>query len=398
MDDYIKLSEEAQKRGIKLVMDQIMNHCGSEHWWMKDLPDSNWFNNKDKYEITNHRRTVISDPYASKTDKEKFVRGWFVDQMPDLNGDHPLLRDYMIQNSIWWVEVANLGGIRHDTHCYPGAPFMSAYTCSIMEEYPHFNIVGEEWTENPIIVSKWQKGSQIGNNLNSCIPSMMDFPLQATLIRSLNQEENWNTGLNNLYELLACDYIYPNPNNLVIFPDNHDMDRYFAQVNNDFDLYKMGLVYLATMRGIPQLYYGTEILMSNGDDHSHGVIRSDFPGGWPRDSKNAFTGNNLSNKEKEAQDFLKTLLNWRKSQEVIHHGKLMHYAPNQGLYVYFRYHQSEKIMVVINKDNKERKIDAKLYSEMLDKKDILIDIFKNKELKIQDLIIPSRSADIFRIK
>lgn len=378
-------------------MDQILNHCGSKHWWMSDLPDSNWFNNKDKYQITNHRRTVISDPYASKTDKEKFIRGWFVDQMPDLNGDHPLLRDYMIQNSIWWVEAANLGGIRHDTHCYPGAEFMSSYTCRVMDEYPNFNMVGEEWTENPIIVSKWQKNNKIDTGINSCIPSMMDFPLQATLVRSLKQEESWNTGLNNLYELIACDYIYPNPDNLVIFPDNHDMDRYFTQVNEDINLYKLGLIYMATMRGIPQLYYGTEILMSNGTDHSHGVIRSDFPGGWEDDARNAFNGKNLSKSELEAQNFLKTLLNWRKSNQAIHSGKLMHYAPDQGLYVYFRYNNNEKVMIVINKNENERNINYQSYPEMLNSDNTAMDIFSNKIKLIQNLSIPGLSAMIFEI-
>lgn len=397
LNDYIKLSEEADKRGIKLIMDQIMNHCGSEHWWMNDLPDSNWFNDKEKYGITNHRRTVINDPYAAPIDKEKFIRGWFVDQMPDLNGDHPLLRDYMIQNSIWWVEVANLGGIRHDTHCYPGAPFMSAYTCAIMNEYPNFNIVGEEWSENPIIVSKWQRGNQLTANLESCIPSMMDFPLQATLIRSLKQEENWNAGLNNLYELIACDYIYPDPNNLVIFPDNHDMDRYFTQLNEDFDLYKLGLVYLFTIRGIPQIYYGTEILMSNPNSHSHGEIRSDFPGGWKNDSTNAFNGNGLSLRQKESQSFVKTLLNWRKNNTLIHQGKLMHYAPDNGLYVYFRYDENGSIMVVLNKSNDHKKVDKRHYPEMLKYYNKGHLVLENKEVSLDKITIPPRSAYIIEL-
>ena len=397
LNDYIKLSEEANKRGIKIVMDQIMNHCGSEHWWMKDLPDSNWFNDKEKFQITNHRRTVIKDPYAAPSDKEKFIRGWFVDQMPDLNGDHPLLRDYMIQNSIWWVEVANLGGIRHDTHCYPGAPFMSAYTCAIMNEYPNFNIVGEEWSENPIIVSKWQRGNQLTIDLESCIPSMMDFPLQATLIRSLQQEENWNTGLNNLYELIACDYIYPDPNNLVIFPDNHDMDRYYTQLNEDIDLYKMGLVYLFTIRGIPQIYYGTEILMSNPMSHSHGEIRTDFPGGWKNDPSSAFTGIGLSVEQKESQSFVKLLLNWRKNNPSIHFGNLMHYAPDNGLYVYFRYDNKNRVMVILNKSNESRNILRSQYPKMLKSYHKGYSVLNDEELSLDDLKIPARSAYIIEL-
>lgn len=399
MDDYIQLSEEAQKRGIKLIMDQIMNHCGSNHWWMSDLPDENWINDRKKYDFTNHKRTVVMDPYAAPSDKEKFEKGWFVSAMPDINGEHPLLSDYLIQNSIWWVEAADLGGIRHDTHPYPGAKFMSEYSCAIMNEYPNFNIVGEEWSEIPTIVAKWQKGNPSSEILNSCMPSLMDFPLQVTLNKSLVDEESWGTGMNKLYEIIALDYIYPDPNNLVIFGDNHDMDRFFTQIGEDINLYKMGLIYLATMRGIPQIYYGTEILMENSDHpHHHGVIRTDFPGGWDNDSKNAFTGENLSEEEKEAQEFVKSLLNWRKNNEVIHSGKLMHYSPVDGMYVYFRYNDNKKVMIILNKDQKDRSINFEDYSEMLESKNSAFNIFSKEEKNISKLNIPSRSAAIFEIK
>lgn len=398
LNDYILLSKEAKKRGIKLIMDQIMNHCGSEHWWMHDMPDTNWINDKKKYQITNHRRTVINDPYAAPSDKAKFEKGWFVNEMPDLNGDHPLLRDNLVQNSIWWVEVADLGGIRHDTHPYPGEKFMSAYTCAIMDEYPNFNIVGEEWSLNPIIVSKWQRGNEQTKNLNSCLPSLMDFPLQGTLIESLKQEEAWNTGLNNLYELIACDYIYPDANNLVIFPDNHDMDRYYTQLNEDFELYKIGLTYLSTTRGIPQIYYGTEILMANPLSHDHGEIRTDFPGGWQSDQVNGFTGENLSPKAKEAQVFLKTLLNFRKNCPTIHKGQMMHYAPNHGLYVFFRYDENEKIMVIINKGDKSRKLNAASFPEMELENTEGVDIFSNESIIIDEFEIPAKTSTIIQFK
>lgn len=399
MDDYIQLSEEAQKRGIKLIMDQIMNHCGSNHWWMSDLPDENWINDRKKYDFTNHKRTVVMDPYAAPSDKEKFEKGWFVSAMPDINGEHPLLSDYLIQNSIWWVEAADLGGIRHDTHPYPGAKFMSEYSCAIMNEYPNFNIVGEEWSEIPTIVAKWQKGNPSSEILNSCMPSLMDFPLQVTLNKSLVDEGSWGTGMNKLYEIIALDYIYPDPNNLVIFGDNHDMDRFFTQIGEDINLYKMGLIYLATMRGIPQIYYGTEILMENSDHpHHHGVIRTDFPGGWDNDSKNAFTGENLSEEEKEAQEFVKSLLNWRKNNEVIHSGKLMHYSPVDGMYVYFRYNDNKKVMIILNKDQKDRSINFDDYPEMLESKNSAFNIFSKEEKNISKLNIPSRSAAIFEIK
>ncbi len=397
MDEYLQLSKLAREKGIKIIMDQVLNHIGLEHWWMKDLPDTNWINSKEKYAITNHRRTVESDPYAAPSDVQKFERGWFVDQMPDLNGEHPLLRDYMVQNSIWWIEEAGLSGIRHDTHPYPGAGFMSAYTCALVNEYPQINIVGEEWSTNPIITSRWQKGNVLSTDLNSCLPSVFDFPLQATLVQSLLQPENWNSGLNNLYELIACDGIYPDPFNLVVFPDNHDMDRFFTQINEDLDLFKIGMTYIATTRGIPQFYYGTEILMSNPKTHDHGEIRSDFPGGWTGDTKNAFSGLNLSVKEKEAQDFTRSLLNFRKNSTALHSGQLMHYAPQNGVYVYFRYNETQKIMVVLNKSDKAESFTPLKYPEMLQGGENGFNVLTNDKIDLKSLSLMPKSAHIIQI-
>lgn len=398
LDDYKKLSQEARKRGIKLIMDQIMNHCGLGHWWVKDPPDTNWFNNKEKYGITNHRRTVLTDPHAALSDYEKFERGWFVDQMPDLNGSHPLFSDYLIQNSIWWIEEANLVGIRHDTHPYADLNFINKWTCSIMNEYPNFNIVGEEWSPNPIITSRWQAiDHNQPNELGSCLPSLMDFPLQETFTKSLIQDENWNSGLNNLYELLGVDYVYNDPYNLVIFPDNHDMDRFFTQINEDFNLFKMGIAFILTTRGIPQIYYGTEILMANPESHDHGDIRKDFPGGWKSDKINAFNGIGLNDKQRDAQEYMRKILNWRKSSEAIHSGKLLHYAPQNGIYVYFRYTNDEKVMVVLNKGQKDKFINIFDYPEMLNEKDSLLDIINEKKVESTNFIIPSKTTLIFEI-
>jgi len=363
-DEYLRLSSELKKRGMKLIMDQIMNHCGSEHWWMKDLPDQTWVHYPDTYRQTNHMRTTLHDPYAADFDRRIFTDGWFVPTMPDLNQEHPLLGDYLIQNSIWWVEYAGLQGIRHDTHPYAGEVFMNRYTCRIMEEYPNFNIVGEEWSLNPAIVAKWQRGNGDRFKTASCLLSLMDFPLQHALTLALTENESWNSGWLRVYESLANDFIYADPENLVIFADNHDMDRFYRQVNHDFDLFRMGMVFLMTTRGIPQVYYGTEILMTHDRPGDHGQIRTDFPGGWNGDRINGFTGANLSVEAIKAQSFMRELMNWRKQESVIHHGNLKHFAPERGVYVYFRFDSNKTIMVILNKNHHEVKLDTNRYEEI----------------------------------
>ena len=363
---YKKLSHQAKERGIKLIMDMIPNHCGSNHWWMEDPPSDNWVHYQDSFQITNHRRTTVRDPHAAKADHKKFTHGWFVSAMPDMNQDNPLMANYLIQNSIWWVEYADLSGIRVDTYPYSGKKFMARWTCRMMEEYPNLNIVGEEWSLNPAVVAYWQQGKENPDGYTSCLPSLMDFPLHNGLISALNEEEGWNSGWIKAYEALSNDFQYADPDNLVIFPDNHDMSRFFTQVGEDYGLYKLGISYVLTMRGIPQIFYGTEILMANPGTDAHGIIRSDFPGGWPGDQTNAFTGKGLSPQKKAAQDFMKKLLNWRKQKEVIHTGRLMHFAPENGVYVYFRYNDNNKVMVVLNKSKKSRQLDLSRFSEVLE--------------------------------
>ena len=395
---YKKLSEEAEKRDIKLIKDIITNHAGSNHWWMADPPSKDWVHYPDEYQQTNHRRTTLHDPYASDIDTKQFTNGWFVKSMPDLNQSNPLLADYIIYSSIWWIEYAGLRGIRHDTHPYAGQEFMKDWTCRIMEEYPNFNIVGEEWSVDPLVVAKWQRGNTSPTDFSSCLPSLMDFPIQTTLTDALTSEESWGSGFVNLYETLSFDYAYANPQDLVIFADNHDMDRFYRQVNQDYDLFKMGMTYIMTMRGIPQFYYGTEILMSNEKHHDHGQIREDFPGGWESDSKNAFTGNGLSDKKKQAQDFVKKLVNWRKNNPVIHSGKLMHYAPKQGFYVYFRYNQDKTVMVVLNKKDEKAPLKTDRFYEQLQGYSTGTDVITGDTYNLDDMTVPARSSMILELK
>ncbi len=398
-EQYRDLSIKASKMGIKMIMDLILNHCGSEHWWMKDMPTPDWINHGNEYVRTNHRRQVIQDPYVSQEDYKGFADGWFVETMPDMNQRNPIFATYLIQNSIWWVEYAKLAGIRMDTYPYPDKDFMTDWTCALMDEYPNLNIVGEEWTENPALVAHWQKGKVNPNGYTSCLPSLMDFPLQGALTRGLrDQDSRYGSGLIKIYDMLTNDFLYADPFELVIFPDNHDMDRFYTQVNEDIDLYKMGMAYIATMRGIPQIYYGTEVLMSNtGHPGEHAIIRSDFPGGWEGDETDAMSGKGLSEEQKEAQEVAKKIFNWRKTAKVVHDGKLMHYAPEDGVYVFFRYDDDNTVMVVLNKNVKPTFLNTERFHERLEGFSSGKDVLTDKEFKLDELVVPARAALILEL-
>ncbi|QZE15701.1 glycoside hydrolase family 13 protein [Halosquirtibacter laminarini] len=397
-EDYVRLSKEAKSRGIGLIMDVVLNHCASEHWWMKDLPSKDWINFKGKFSQCSHVRTTVEDRYASKEDKKQFSDGWFVESMPDMNQRNPFLATYLTQNVIWWIEYADLEGLRIDTYPYSDKTFLSKWSKRITDEYPNINIVGEEWSTNPAIVSYWQRGKNNTDGYVSSMPSMMDFPLNTALINGLKKKENWDSGFINLYETLANDFQYPNPGNLVIFPDNHDMARIYDQLDRDFNLYKMAIAYVLTMRGVPQIYYGTEILAKSEHGGDHGYLRIDFPGGWEGDAKNAFTGKGLSKDEAAAQKFMKTLLNWRKNNSIIANGKLMHYAPQNGTYVYFRYTKKGKVMVIMNKNSDVSSLDTSRFHEMIQPGDSANDILTGETVTFEDKIqIPSRSVKIYEL-
>lgn len=397
-EEYRELKDELDKRGMKLIMDMIFNHCGSEHWWMNDLPMADWINNYPEYKITNHRRTVNQDPHVSEADQKAMVDGWFVPTMPDLNQHNNFMEKYLIQNSIWWIEYAGLEGIRQDTWPYPDKDMMATWTKQVLIEYPNFNIVGEEWTTNPAIVSYWQKGKKNIDGYECYLPSLMDFPLQNAVSAGLKNKENWDGGLIQIYESIANDFLYPDADNLVIFPDNHDMSRFFVQVGEDVDLLKMGVAFFLTTRGIPQIYYGTEVLMRHDGDE-HGNIRADFPGGWQGDKVNALTGQGLTDQQKEMQNYVAKIQNWRKNKPVIHSGKLMHFVPEDGIYVYFRYNADEVVMIILNKNETEKKVATKRFSEITKGHQKGKEIITSKDIsKLSEINIPAKTAMIIELQ
>jgi glycosidase len=402
LDDYKELSVKARQRGIKLIFDEVLNHTGSNYWWMNDLPFSDWLNFQNSPQSTNHRRTVNQDKYASTYDKNFMTNGWFDRSMPDMNGRNPFMAKYLIQNSIWWIETLQLGGIRQDTYGYSDKAFLKDWSCSILNEYPDFSTVGEEWSLNPLITSYWQKGKQNADGYTSCLTTVMDFPMQAALVQALKDPEGgeFNKGLAALYESLANDFVYADPSHVLVFGDNHDMDRLFTQLDEDVDLTKMAITYLLTIRGIPQVYYGTEVLMQNTGHHKvDGLIRSDFPGGWKEDTKNAFTGAGLTDAQKQMQAYTKTLLNWRKNNPAIATGETLHFAPYNGIYVYFRYTKEKTVMVVMNKNNTQQLVDTHRFDELLKSKATAKNIFTKEASSLSNpLQVPAKSTTIFEIE
>ena len=364
-EDYKRLSSEAKQKGIGLIMDQVANHIGSHHLWMSDLPSGDWINQWEAFTQTNHMKVSRFDIHAAEVDRKQFTDGWFVETMPDLNQANPKLARYLIQNSIWWVEYLDLYGIRMDTWSYPNKEFLSNWTKAILEEYPQFNIVGEEWVSDAGLISYWQAGAKRQDDYQSYLPSVMDFPLQTAIVEGLQGEEGWRSSMTKIYESLANDYKYGDVNNIMIFPDNHDMSRIFTQLEENFDHWKMAIKFNFNYARIPQIYYGTEVLISDSSNPGdHGLIRTDFPGGWENDTSNGFDNQGLSEIQLEMKNFLMKLLNFRKKSNAIHKGKTIHFAPINGVYLIARTYKDEVLINIINKNESPVKLDLKRFDEL----------------------------------
>ena len=393
-EQFRELTAKMKARGIGMIMDQVVNHAGTGHWWMDDLPTGDWLNFQEEPVLTPHRRTTNMDPYASEYDKRLHAGGWILESLPDLNQRNPLLADYLIQNSIWWIEYAGLQGIRIDSWPYADKQFLSEWARRIMREYPTFNIVGQEWSELPAVTSYWQRGRQNHDGYISYLPSVFDFPVQAAFVRALTSDPDSYSGVwMSLYELVGLDFLYPDPMNVVIFPGNHDMDRIYTRLDENFDLYRMAMVYYVTVRGIAQFFYGDEILVSHPDTSNLGEIRSDFPGGWDGDVVNAFSGDGLTGQQLEAQQLVSKLLNWRKNNAAVQHGEFMHFAPVKNVYAYFRFDENETIMVVLNRDDQVVTLDTARFAERIGNATHGTDVVSGERFNIEEsLVLEPRSA------
>ena len=392
------LSREARAHGIGLVMDVVLNHIGSEHWWMRDPPSRDWINNGGRYTPTNHRRTTIQDPYAAPGDRAGFTDGWFVETMPDLNQRQPQLARYLIQNTLWWIEYAGLAGIREDTFGYADADFLSAWAEAVMSEYPDFGMVGEEWSPNPAIVAHWQRGKSNPGGHVPHMTSMMDFPNHIALRDALLRPDSWESGWVPLYEGLANDFLYPDPAALVVFAENHDTTRLLAHVDGDLGLWKLGMAWIATVRGVPQFYYGSEVLLRGPSERRDGELRADMPGGWAGDRADAFTGAGLTAQQREAQDFVRRLFTWRRGAGAVHAGTLTHYAPVDGVYVYFREHAGQRVMVALNRNPEPAALALDRFAASLGGAGTGTDVLDGRRVALRgSLLLPARAPLILEL-
>jgi glycosidase len=396
-EDFINLVKESKQKGLKFIRDVVLNHCGLNHWWMKDLPSKDWINNEGKFAPTNHQREVMHDPYASKYDMDKMTQGWFVSAMPDMNQRNPFMANYLIQNTIWWIENADLDGLRIDTYPYSDKNFLSLWSKAVMNEYPKFNMVGEDWSTRQAVTAYWQMGQNNKDGYKSYLPTLMDFPLNNALIEGLKEnDKEWGKGMLKVYQCLSDDYLYANPNNLITFTDNHDMNRIFTQLDEDKELLKMGLAVIFTMRGIPQFFYGTELAMTSPKERNDGLIRADMPGGWDGDKTDVFQNQNLSPLQSEMRAYVKKILNWRKTATAIHNGKLVHYSPEDGIYAYFRFNEKEKYWIILNKTEESISVNPQKYKEHLHEKAKLYDVLENKFFERQ-ISIPGKGFRILKV-
>lgn len=367
-EDFCALVEKAHERNLKVVMDMIFNHCGSENYLFKDKPSKEWFNYHSNYVQTSFKTASVMDIHASAFEKKIATDGWFTSVMPDFNQRNRHVARYLIQSSIWWIEYAGINGIRQDTHPYADFDFMSQWCKEVLDEYPYFNIVGETWLNSNVLVSYWQKDSKLAAPLNSNLPTVMDFPLQALINQAFDEETGeWGGGLYKLYDYQTQDLVYANPMNLLTFLDNHDTSR-FAQTDEmakNLKRYKQAMVFLLTTRGIPQIYYGTEILMTGDKGKGDGDLRKDFPGGWQGDTCNCFVENGRTEQENGAFEFTRQLLNWRKGNQVIGKGSLKHYSIQNGVYVYQREFNGKSVVVIMNGTDDSKELDLTPYQEIL---------------------------------
>lgn len=366
-DDFKQLVDKAHAKGMKVVMDMIFNHCGSQNYLFKDMPAKDWFNFKGNYVQTTFQTATQTDPYAADYARKIAVDGWFTKEMPDLNQRNRHVASYLIQNSIWWIEFAGINGIRQDTHPYADFDMMSDWCRAVKAEYPRFNIVGETWLGNNVLISFWQENSRLAQPRNSHLPTVMDFPLMELMNRAFDEETDRGGGLSRLYEYLSQDIVFANPMSLLTFLDNHDTSRFYrnADMTRNLDRYKQALAFLLTTRGIPQLYYGTEILMAADKSQGDGMLRVDYPGGWPGDAVNCFEPAGRTPAQQEAFDYLSKLLKWRRGNPVIAKGSLKHFAPNQGVYVYERKCGDRSVVVILNGNTHPQTLSLNDYREVL---------------------------------
>ena len=395
--DYKNLADSCHKYGLKLIIDVVPNHCGSAHWWCDDLPAENWFHKWPTFTGSNYRMTAWTDPHASEIDKKILQDGWFAGNMPDLDLTNPELFRYLSQAYIWWIEYADVDGIRVDTYPYNDIKVAADWVKTFRDEYPNMNIVGECWVKSPLEIAYYQSGNNNKDGFDSQLPSVMDFVLKDHLHAAFNEKDSWDFGTSRFYAHYAQDFAYPDVNNVMNFLDNHDIDRFSTAVKRDAKKYKMGIAMLITTRGYPQIYAGTEIMIDGipGNYEGH---RFDFPGGWTEDERNAFTKEGRTDVENDIFDYTRALLNFRKNAPALHNGKMKQFIPYDGIYFYARYTEDQTVLCIFNNEEADRKISLERYAEVIKDFTIAKDVVTGETFNLADgLTIKGKSALIVEL-
>ncbi len=395
-EDYRRLVDKLHQKGIKVIKDMVFNHCGSNHVWLKDKPMRDWFNNPYNYVQTNHNKSVFYDPYAADIDRSLMTDGWFVPTMPDLNQRNSHVATYLIQNSIWWIEYARLNGIRQDTYPYADKEMMERWCNEVFDEYPDFNIVGESWINQPVGSAYWQRGGNF--NKEATLKSTMDFHLQSIAAEALKEETDWDSGMQRIFEHFSLDFCYPDVKNVLRFLENHDTDRFFNTPVKNIDIFKQSIALLLTVPGIPQLYYGQELMADGSTKKDYAFVRQDMLGGWKEDSISVFEASGRTMLQQEALAFTQKMLKWRKGNKVISEGSMKHYVPRKGVYVYERRLGDKAIMVLLNGTSKDVLLPLEPYKETLSGCQSGQDVLDGISISLQkDIFLPARGTKVIEL-
>lgn len=400
-EEFGALVDAVHQRGMTVIMDMIHNHIGDRHWWMADLPSRDWVHDLDRVGITNYRTSAAVDPYASEADRRALTDGWFVREMPDLDQDNPLLVQYLLQNTVWWIEHSGIDGIRMDTYPYPDPDYMARWAGYVREAYPDFNIVGEAWMHRVAHEAYWQSGSTLSGGYDSNLFNVTDFPMQGGLLGAFNQPDGWDTGLQGLYFALGQDRAYPAPSELVAFLDNHDIPRAVSILDGEDDALRMAYALLMTLPRIPQVYYGTELALPNGDLSAggDGYKRTPMLGGWPGDERSVFTAEGRTAREAETFAFVRALTRWRRTAAVVHHGRTTQWVPENDTYALARWDEADAVMTVVNKAHEDRTLDLGRFAERTAGYATARDVVTGAvyDLRQPTLTVPARTALVLEL-
>lgn len=396
---YKAYVDKAHEKGLKVIKDIVHNHMGTGHWFFKDMPMKDWVNQWPVYTQTSYRDEPVMDPHASKADQKKMLDGWFVPSMPDFNQRNPYVQNYLTQNHIWWVEYAGIDGLRLDTYPYNDPDYMRDWAVKIKAEFPTLSIFGETLVNSVAAQAAFTGGNTVSRGFDTELPGITDAVLKNAIYEALNGKSGWTDGIFRLYSTLAQDFLYQNADRNVIFMDNHDMSRFYSMVNEDIYKYKSGMALLLTLRGIPQIYYGTEILMKNYSNPD-GLVRSDFPGGWAKDKSDKFTAAGRSSAENEAWNFIRTLANYRKNSPALQSGKMMQYVPENGIYTYFRYlpQGGKTVMIIMNTEDQVKSLETSRFEERMGQANSAINVLTNENINsLKTISVPAKTTLVLEL-